>query len=45
MKHNHNAQAIGSLKTEFSILRSEIDTLMDSKNRAIEASNTFIADL
>ena len=45
MKHNLNTQAIGSLKTEFSTLRGEIDVLMETMNRAIEASNAFLADL
>ena len=45
MKHNLNAQAIGSLKTEFSTLRRKINVLMDIMNRAIGASSTFIADL
>ena len=45
MKHNLNAQAIGSLKREFSTLRGEIDVLMDTMKSAIEASNSFIADL
>ena len=45
LKHNLNAQAIGSLQDEFSNLEMEIDTLIARMSRAIEASNTFIADM
>ena len=45
LKHNLNAQAIGSLQTEFSNLKSEINVLIQKMNDAIQSSNTFIADL
>lgn len=45
LKHNLNAQAITSLKVEFSALRGKIDTLVRVMNESIESSNTFIADL
>ncbi|MDD2391189.1 MAG: DUF2959 domain-containing protein [Desulfobacterales bacterium] len=45
LKHNLNAQAIGSLKTEFSSLQGKIDALLKQMNAAIESSNKFIAEL
>jgi len=45
LKHNLNAQAITSLKIEFSALRGKIDGLVRRMNESIESSNTFIADL
>jgi len=45
LKHNLNAQAIASLKVEFSTLRGKIDGLVRRMNESIESSNTFIADL
>jgi hypothetical protein len=45
LKHNLNAQAITSLKVEFSALRGKIDGLVKRMNESIESSNTFIADL
>lgn len=45
LKHNLNAQAIGSLQGEFASLKGEIDQLIKKMNAAIESSNTFIADL
>ncbi len=45
LKHNLNAQAIGSLQTEFATLQSEIKTLITTMNAAIESSNQFIADI
>lgn len=45
LKHNLNAQAIGSLQGEFANLKGEIDTLVRKMNIAIESSNTFIADI
>ncbi len=45
LKHNLNAQAISSLKVEFSTLRGKIDGLVRRMNESIESSNTFIADL
>ena len=45
LKHNLNAQAIGSLQDEFSNLEMEIDTLITRMSKAIESSNAFIADM
>ena len=45
LKHNLNAQAIGSLRTEFSTLKGEIDGLIKNMNEAIKTSNKFIADI
>ncbi len=45
LKHNLNAQAIGSLQSEFSNLEGQIDELIKSMNVAIESSNKFIADI
>ncbi len=45
LKHNLNAQAIGSLRSEFSELQKEITQLISKMNEAIESSNTFIAEL
>ena len=45
LKHNLNAQAIGSLRSEFSTLKGEIDGLILKMNTAIETSNRFISDI
>jgi hypothetical protein len=45
LKHNLNAQAIGSLKSEFSSLKGKIDGLIQNMNEAIKTSNKFIADI
>ena len=45
LKHNLNAQAIGSLRSEFSNLKGEIDGLIREMNEAIETSNRFIAGM
>ena len=45
LKHNLNAQAIGSLREEFSILKGEIDGLIKNMNESIKTSNQFIADI
>lgn len=45
LKHNLNAQAIGSLRSEFSNLKVEIDGLIKNMNDAILTSNRFIKDL
>ncbi|MGW8194437.1 MAG: DUF2959 domain-containing protein [Desulforhopalus sp.] len=45
LKHNLNAQAIGSLQGEFANLKGEIDTLIRKMNIAIDSSNKFIADI
>ncbi len=45
LKHNLNAQAIGSLRAEFSTLKGEIDGLIKNMNEAIKTSNNFIAEI
>ncbi len=45
LKHNLNAQAIGSLRAEFSTLQGEIDGLIKNMNDAIQTSNKFIATI
>lgn len=45
LKHNLNAQAIGSLQDEFAGLELEIDKLIERMNEAIDSSNAFIADM
>ncbi len=45
LKHNLNAQAIGSLKGEFQNLQADISTLINRMNQSIERSNKFISDM
>ena len=45
LKHNLNAQAIGSLEGEFNNLKGEIDKLIAQMNEAIAESNKFIAEI
>ena len=45
LKHNLNAQAIGSLQGEFSRLKGEIKRLIETMNASIASSNTFIQGL
>lgn len=45
LKHNLNAQAIGSLKSTFSDLQGNIDVLIKQMNRSIERSNQFISEM
>jgi len=45
LKHNLNAQAIGSLESEFNNLKGEVDTLIKQMNDAIESSNKFINEM
>ncbi len=45
LKHNLNAQAIGSLKGEFSQLQGQIQSLIGEMNRSIASSNDFLAEL
>jgi DNA repair exonuclease SbcCD ATPase subunit len=45
LKHNLNAQAIGSLRSEFSNLQGKIDGLMMKMKASIDESNRFIASL
>ncbi len=45
LKHNLNAQAIGSLQGEFANLEGQINILIRKMNEAIDSSNKFIADI
>jgi len=45
LKHNLNAQAIGSLQSEFSGLEKDIEVLIQKMNTAIKDSNSFIAQM
>jgi hypothetical protein len=45
LKHNLNAQAIGSLKGEFASLQDDIAVLIREMNRSIAESDKFIAEL
>jgi len=45
LKHNLNAQAIGSLRSEFSSLQGEIEELIREMNEAIQTSNRFITEI
>ena len=45
LKHNLNAQAIGSLQNEFAALEGHIDELVQSMNVAIASSNEFISQI
>jgi len=45
LKHNLNAQAIASLKVEFSTLRGQIDGLVKRMNESIAVSERFIAEM
>ncbi|CAG35344.1 DUF2959 domain-containing protein [Desulfotalea psychrophila] len=44
LKHNLNAQAIGSLRGEFRSLKADINTLIKQMKQAIASSNAFIKD-
>lgn len=45
LKHNLNAQAIGSLRVEFKTLKGEINKLISKMNDSIATSNSFISNL
>ncbi len=45
LKHNLNAQAIGSLQGEFSSLKLQIEGLITKMKKAIDQSNSFIAQM
>ncbi len=45
LKHNLNAQAVGSLAPEFDALQLEINSLISKMNDSIEQSNQFISEL
>jgi len=42
LKHNLNAQAIGSLKNESLQIEEDISTLIDQMNRSIQETEDFI---
>jgi len=43
LKHNLNASAIGALKGDFSVIKSDVNNLIKEMNAAIEQSDSFIA--
>ena len=45
LKHNLNAQAVGSLHNEYSKLRVEVDRLIQKMRRSIDSSNAFIEQM
>lgn len=45
LKHNLNAQAIGSLQGEFASLEGDIKILIAEMNKAIDSSNKFISEM
>ena len=45
LKHNLNAQAIGSLKGEFATLKSDISVLIEQMNQSINKSDEFITEM
>lgn len=45
LKHNLNAQAVGSLKGTFNSLEGDIGRLIEQMNTSIERSNEFIAEM
>ena len=45
LKHNLNAQAIGSLQAEFATLENHIEELIKNMNKAIASSDEFIANI
>lgn len=45
LKHNLNAQAVGSLRTTFDSLEGDIGRLIQQMNRSIDRSNQFIQQM
>ncbi|MFV0276795.1 MAG: DUF2959 domain-containing protein [Parahaliea sp.] len=45
LKHNLNAQAVGSLKSEFQGIARDVDVLIAEMRKSIEASNAFIESM
>jgi hypothetical protein len=45
LKHNLNAQAVGSLRTTFNDLEGDINILIERMNQSIARSNDFIAQM
>lgn len=45
LKHNLNAQAIGELKTEYKLIKQDVEQLINEMNHSITKSQTFIDSL
>jgi hypothetical protein len=45
LKHNLNAQAIGELKTEYKVIKQDVERLINEMNNSINKSQTFIDSL
>jgi len=45
LKHNLNAQAIGELKTEYKLIKQDVEQLINEMNKSITQSQTFIKTL
>lgn len=45
LKHNLNAQAVGSLRGEFNSLKADINNLIERMNQSIKRSDDFIRDM
>jgi len=45
LKHNLNAQAVGSLEGTFNSLQTDIDVLIERMNLSIQRSNEFISSM
>jgi hypothetical protein len=45
LKHNLNAQAIGELKTEYKLIKQDVERLISEMNNSINKSQTFINSL
>jgi hypothetical protein len=45
LKHNLNAVAIGSLKTEADSISAEVNRLISEMNRSIQQTESFVKEL
>jgi hypothetical protein len=45
LKHNLNARAIGELKTEYKLIKQDVERLINEMNNSINKSQTFIKSL
>ena len=45
LKHNLNARAIASLKSELGTVNTDVNRLIDAMQKAIDESNSFIEDM
>ncbi len=45
LKHNLNARAVASLKTEFKAIEQDVDRLIAEMRKAIDSSDAFIASM